>query len=104
LRGADNELFIIVLSGTEMVYIDGRLMERGMDKDYTIDYNSAEISFTPRQMITKDRRITVEFQYSERRFARPLLQTALQWKNGCLSQCILRERCAQSAFAAGLVR
>jgi hypothetical protein len=82
LRGADNELFIIVLSGTEMVYIDGRLLERGMDKDYVIDYNSAEISFTPRQLITKDRRITVEFQYSERRYARPLLQTSVAWKNG----------------------
>lgn len=81
LLGADNELFIIVLSGTEMVYIDGRLLERGMDKDYVIDYNSAEISFTPRQLITKDRRITVEFQYSERRYARPLLQTSLAWKN-----------------------
>jgi hypothetical protein len=82
LKGADNELFIIVLSGTEMVYIDGRLLERGMDKDYVIDYNSAEISFTPRQLITKDRRITVEFQYSERRYARPFLQTSLTWKNG----------------------
>jgi len=81
LRGADNELFIIVLSGTEMVYIDGRLLERGMDKDYVIDYNSAEVSFTPRQLITKDRRITVEFQYSERRYARPLLQTSVAWKN-----------------------
>ena len=82
LSGADNELFIIVLSGTEMVYIDGRLLERGMDKDYNIDYNSAEISFTPRQLITKDRRITVEFQYSERRYARPLLQASFAWKNG----------------------
>jgi hypothetical protein len=81
LTGADNELFIIVLSGTEVVYIDGRALERGMDKDYVIDYNAAEITFTPRNLITKDRRITVEFQYSERRFARPLLQANAQWKN-----------------------
>ncbi len=81
LRGTDNELFIIVLAGTEQVYIDGKLLQRGQDKDYVIDYNSSEVVFTPRQFITKDRRIIVEFQYSEKRYARPLLQSSVVYEN-----------------------
>jgi hypothetical protein len=70
LKGTNGELYVLVISGSERVYVNGLLLKRGENNDYTIDYNAGEITFTPLFTITSEMRIAVEYQYSDRNYTR----------------------------------
>lgn len=70
LRGNNGELYVLIISGSERVYVNGILKERGENKDYIIDYNAGEIIFNATFPITSEMRIVMEYQYSDRNFTR----------------------------------
>ncbi|WP_396157795.1 hypothetical protein [Flavobacterium sp.] len=70
LRGNNGELYVLVISGSERVYVNGILRKRGENNDYLIDYNAGEITFTSLFPITSEMRIVIEYQYSDRNYTR----------------------------------
>ncbi|NRA91185.1 MAG: hypothetical protein HRU26_00620 [Psychroserpens sp.] len=70
LQGPNSELFVLIVSGSETVYVNGVAIERGENKDYIIDYNAGEIIFNSTFPITSEMRITVDYQFSERNYSR----------------------------------
>lgn len=80
LSGINNEKDIIIIAGTEKVYLDGEEMRRGEGNDYTIEYSNSQITFTPKRLITSASRISVDFQYTDRKFSRNFFATGIQGK------------------------
>ncbi len=84
LTGSKGQREIIVLAGTERVWIDGERMARGENSDYVIEYGNGQITFTRNRLITGDSRITVDFEYSDQKFQKLIYGAAGKmhfWKN-----------------------
>ena len=70
LVGEQAQAFVVVLAGSEKVYLDGNLLKRGEQYDYIMDYNTAEITFTPKHIVTGQARFVIEFEYANQAFLR----------------------------------
>ncbi|MCW8849343.1 MAG: hypothetical protein OQJ81_05130, partial [Melioribacteraceae bacterium] len=73
LYGVDNENDIIVIAGSEKVFLNGNPLKRGENNDYIIEYSTGEITFTPKIIITNLSRITIDFEYTNRQYERNII-------------------------------
>lgn len=53
-----------VVAGSERVWLDGRELVRGRDRDYVIDYAAGEIEFTERVHVVGENEITVDYEHT----------------------------------------
>ena len=81
LFGANNEAVILIIEGSENVFVNGIKIKAGENEDYIIDYNLGEIRFNTTYPITNDMRITVEFQYAERNYTRFVTYNKTEYEN-----------------------
>ncbi len=70
LTGPEGELYIFIVPRSEKVYLNGKLLKRGEDADYIMDYGKAEIKLNPTLSIKDYDRLWVEFLYANQHYQR----------------------------------
>ena len=81
---------VLVVAGTERVWLNGELLRRGENNDYIMDYGAGEITFTRRRLMTTDMRIVIDYEYSSENYSRSavLATGRLGSENGMLSTTV----------------
>jgi hypothetical protein len=80
LSDLNTNTYVLILTGTELIYVNGRLLKRGETNDYTIDYNNSEIIFNTTFPITANMRITAEYQFIDRLYTRFVTYNKVAYK------------------------
>ncbi|MFH2036600.1 MAG: hypothetical protein ABIJ45_09375 [Candidatus Zixiibacteriota bacterium] len=70
---SDNAIKAIV-PGSESVWLNGELLDRGVDKDYTIDYPSATITFSPKNLIDSRSRVEIDYEQLSTEFRKEIYE------------------------------
>lgn len=85
LSDLNGNTYILILSGTEQIYANGKLLKRGENNDYIIDYNTAEITFSTTFPVTADMRIAAEYQFTDRVYTRFITYNNVAYKTNKLT-------------------
>ena len=70
IQGGQGELYILVVSGSEKIYVDGILLQRGENRDYVINYNAGEVIFNTTYPIRSEMRVKIDYQISDSNYSR----------------------------------
>ena len=81
ITGNNSEQLLLIISGSETVYVNGAPLRRGENYDYIIDYNTAEITFNPTYPVNANMRIIVEYQFSDRNYTRFVTFNGAQYQS-----------------------
>ncbi|MBI1798667.1 MAG: hypothetical protein HYR73_03160 [Candidatus Eisenbacteria bacterium] len=85
LTDRDGGTGISVVAGSEIVVLDGARLSRGETADYSMDYERARLTFSNRHLITAGSRITVDYQFTLRRYRRNFSAASARWEHGAFS-------------------
>ena len=80
ITGSTIDQYILLISGSEKVFVNGIQLKRGENNDYIIDYNTAEITFTATYPITANMRIKIEYQFSDQNYTRFVTYNGAEYK------------------------
>ncbi|MCA9752536.1 MAG: hypothetical protein KC591_10120, partial [Gemmatimonadetes bacterium] len=73
LAGSGPNATGVIVAGSERVWLNGRLLTRGRDRDYVMDYSRGEIEFTNRVLVTAESRLAVDLEIAEQPYRRNLV-------------------------------
>lgn len=64
-RIAPRDRYVVMIAGSEKVWLNGERMKRGENNDYVIrDYGDPVVEFTPRRLLTRNDIIRVDYEYA----------------------------------------
>jgi hypothetical protein len=64
------DFLVVILANSERIYFDNRLLKRGFNQDYVIDYNTGELTLNNNLLVTQFTRLRCDFEYAERNYSR----------------------------------
>jgi hypothetical protein len=81
IKGPNGQEFVLIVAGSEVVYVNGVALKRGENNDYVLDYNAAQITFNSTFPITANIRIVIEYQFTDRNFTRFISYESFNYNN-----------------------